>query len=230
MPPFWIFIAPIAMLFLFLLPLRAQNQPIIVAAALVSLAITVILSSLYYIYIGFKTDRYIEKHNFQLWKKSKSSSFRERREAGKTISSMRIPCLEKHIKYANIIAFILFLIWMLIFLGIFSFIVFSAMSGWSFRPYIELLNSEPHTSAIDKNGIKHLLEIWYGITMRLTVADWQLVIPSDQNQSSPQGGKIYGNRARYAWYFEVSTRILGYPKYKGRFPVIVKSRKTEFSR
>lgn len=96
---------------------------------LVSLAITIILALLYPLYVGLKTDRYVQKHNFQLWKKSKSHSLKERIEAGKEISAMsiQIPCLEKHVKFANKVAFALLTVWTLIFLGIFSLIIFSVI-------------------------------------------------------------------------------------------------------
>jgi len=126
---FGLFIVPVAILFVFLLPLGIKNHPILVAAAFVSLAITVILSSLGFLYVGLRIDRYVQKHDFQLWKKSKSPSFKDRREAGKAMNamSMQTPYLEKYVKYANRIAFTLLTIWTLMFLGIFSFIVFSAI-------------------------------------------------------------------------------------------------------
>ena len=50
----------------------------------------------YLLYVALKTERYVQKHDLQLWEKSKSHSFRDRREAGKAMRSMsmQIPCLE----------------------------------------------------------------------------------------------------------------------------------------
>jgi hypothetical protein len=126
--PFWIFIAPIAIFLVFGFPLITK-YPVPIVILLVSFAITFIIISLYALYTGLKTDRYVQKHDFQLWKKSKSHSLRDRREASKEIRSLslQVPYLEKYVKYANRIAFILLTIWTLIFLGIFSFIIFSAI-------------------------------------------------------------------------------------------------------
>ena len=128
--PFWIFILPIAIFLVVGFPL-VTKYPVPIAILLVSFAITVILASLYPVYVGLKTDRYVQKHKFSLWKKSKSHSLRDRREASKEIRSLasQIPYLEKHVKYANKVAFILLAIWTLIFLGIFSFIIFSAITS-----------------------------------------------------------------------------------------------------
>jgi len=124
---FGLFIAPIA-ISIVSFPLIAK-YPVLIATILVSLAATIILSSLCFSLMGLKANRYFKKNHFQLWKKSKSRSFWERREAQKEINSMvlQIPYLEKPFRYANKIAFILFVIWTLIFLGIFSFIIFSAV-------------------------------------------------------------------------------------------------------
>lgn len=125
-PPFWIFILPIAIFIVFGFPL-VTKYPVLIAIVLISFFITFILLLLCFLYVGLKIDRYIQKHNFHLWKKSKSHSLRDRREASKEIKSlsMQIPSLEKSSKYANKIAFILLIIWTVIFLGIFSFIIFS---------------------------------------------------------------------------------------------------------
>jgi len=125
---FGLFIVPITIFLVFLLPL-ATKYPALIAILSVSFAITFVLLLLCCLCVGLKTDRYVQKHNFQLWKKSKSHSLKERREAAKAINSMsmQIPYLEKYLKYLNKIAFILFTIWTLIFLAIFSFIIFSAM-------------------------------------------------------------------------------------------------------
>lgn len=124
-----LFILPIAVLSVFFLPLGIEKHLILIAAACISLVINSIFTALCALYVGLKADRYVQKHDFQLWKKSKSPSFRERNEAGKAIDSMQIPSLEKHVKYVNKLAFTLLIVWTLIFLGGFSFIVFSALSG-----------------------------------------------------------------------------------------------------
>ena len=128
-PSFGIFIAPIAISF-GCVPLITK-YPVPIAILLVSFVITFIPILLYALYGAFITDRYVQKHDFHLWKKSKNHSLRKRREAEKEINSlvMQTQCLEKHVKYANKVAFILLAIWTLIFLGIFSFIVFSVLSG-----------------------------------------------------------------------------------------------------
>jgi len=125
-PPFWIFILPIAIFIVFGFPLVIR-YPVLLAILLVSFVITFVPILLYALYVAFITDRYVQKHDFHLWKKSKSHSLRDRREASKEIRSLasQIPYLEKHVKYANKVAFILLAIWTLIFLGIFSFIIFS---------------------------------------------------------------------------------------------------------
>jgi hypothetical protein len=128
-PSFWIFIAPIAISF-GCVPLITK-YPVPIAIVLVSFGIIFILSGLCCVYVGFKVDRYVQKHDFHLWKKSKMHSYRDRREASKEIRSLasQIPYLEKNKKYADKIIFTLFSIWTLIFLVIFSFIVLSALSG-----------------------------------------------------------------------------------------------------
>ena len=122
-----LFIVPIAVLSVFFLPLGIEKQPLLIAAACVSLVINSIFTALCASYVGLKADRYVQKHDFHLWKKSKSHSLRDRREAAKAIDSMQIPYLEKPVKYANKVAFVLLIVWILIFLGVFSFIVFSAL-------------------------------------------------------------------------------------------------------
>lgn len=126
MPPFWVFIAPIAISLVVGIPLITRH-PVPIAILLVSFGIILVAILLYALYGAFITGRYVQKHDFHLWKKSKSPSLRDRREASKEIRSLasQIPYLEKHVKYANKVAFILLAIWTLIFLGIFSFIIFS---------------------------------------------------------------------------------------------------------
>ena len=114
-----LFIVPIAVLSVFFLPLGIEKQPLLIAAVCVSLIINSVFTALCALYVGLKADSYVQKHDFKLWKKSKSTSFKERNEAGKAIDSMQIPCLEKPLKYANISAFILLTIWALIFIVVF---------------------------------------------------------------------------------------------------------------
>jgi hypothetical protein len=121
-----LFIVPIAILSIFFLPFGIEKQPLLIAAACVSLTINSIFAVLYALYVGLKADRYVQKHDFHLWKKSKSHSLRERREAARAIDSMQIPSLEKSFRYANKIAFFLLVVWTLIFFGVFSFIIFTA--------------------------------------------------------------------------------------------------------
>jgi hypothetical protein len=129
-PPFWVFIAPVAISLVVGIPL-VTRYPIPIAIVLGFFIVVIILSGLCYAYVGFKIDRYVQKHDFHLWKKSTRHSYRDRREASKEIRSLvsQIPYLEKHEKYANKVTFILLSIWTLIFLGVFSFILFSALSG-----------------------------------------------------------------------------------------------------
>ena len=126
MPPFWLFIAPIVISLVVGIPL-VTRYPVPIAILLVSFVIIFISILLYALYGAFITNRYVQKHDFQLWKKSKSSSLRERREASKQINSliMQTPRLEKSLKRANTVAFMLFVIWTLLFLGIFLFIILS---------------------------------------------------------------------------------------------------------
>ncbi|MFC1677441.1 hypothetical protein ACFL3G_10325 [Planctomycetota bacterium] len=128
--PFWIFIAPIIISLVVGIPL-VTKYPIPITILLVSFVIIIILASLCLLYEGVKIERYVQKHNFQLWKKSKSHLYRDRREASKEMKSLstQIPHLERYSKYINRIAFTLLTIWTLIFIGIFSFIIFSAISG-----------------------------------------------------------------------------------------------------
>jgi hypothetical protein len=129
---FGLFIAPIVIT-LMSFPL-IHKYPVPFAIVLVSLGITIILSSLSFLLTSFKANSYLKKYHFQLWKKYRSRSFRERREAQKEINSMvlQIPQLEKPFKYSNNIAYILFVIWTLIFLGIYSLIICSAIWDWPF--------------------------------------------------------------------------------------------------
>lgn len=126
--PFWIFIAPFTIFLVVGIPL-VTKYPVPIAILLVSLLIIFVPILLYGLYGAFITGRYVQKHDFQLWKKSKSASLKDRREAEKAINAMcmRTPYLEKHMRYANKVAFIVLTIWTLVFLGIFSFIIFSAM-------------------------------------------------------------------------------------------------------
>lgn len=124
---FGLFIVPVTILFAFLLPLGAREHPALTAVALVLLAVTVTLSSLCFVYVEFKKGRYAQEHHFLLWKKSKSFSLKDRRAASKEIDSlaMQVPSLERSSKRANRIAFVLFLIWAVVFLAIVLFIMFS---------------------------------------------------------------------------------------------------------
>lgn len=124
--PFWIFIAPIATFVIVGIPL-VTRYPVPIAMLTCSFILVFIPIGLHGIYGSFIVNRYVQKHDFQLWKKSKSTSLKDRREAWKAIQAMcvRTPCLEKHMKYANKLAFSLLAIWTLVFVGIFAFIVFS---------------------------------------------------------------------------------------------------------
>ncbi len=125
---FKVFIVPIAF-FLVSLPYLAKKNLPLTFAIFVSLAITLILASLGLFYVSLKADRYIQKHEFQLWKKTKSHSLKDRMEAGKAISSIyvQVPCLAKTLKFANNIAFVLLVIWTITFLLILSFIVLTGV-------------------------------------------------------------------------------------------------------
>ncbi|OHB58094.1 MAG: hypothetical protein A2Y12_07415 [Planctomycetes bacterium GWF2_42_9] len=122
--PFWIFIVPI-IAFVLCFPYLIKGNPGLTVIILIFLFITFIIISLYELYGGFITNHYVQKHNLNLWKKSKSHSLRERQEAGKEINSLvsQIPCLEKHSNLANKIAFRLLTIWTLIFIVISLFII-----------------------------------------------------------------------------------------------------------
>ena len=137
-PPFWIFIAPVILLIVPGFPLVTKH-PVPLAILLVSFVITFILIAFYFAYVDFITDRYLQKHDFKLWKRTKKSSHRERRQAAKEIESLsrQIPYLIKNKKRVDKVIFILFVIWTLIFLGIFLFIVFTAS-------LIELFRDKPY--------------------------------------------------------------------------------------
>ena len=126
--PFAIFIAPITISLVVGIPLVTE-YPVPIATLLVSLIIVFIPILLYGLYGAFITDRYVQKHDFQLWKKAKSPSLKDRREAEEAINAlcMRTPCLERRMTYANKLAFTVLTIWTLIFLGVFLFIIFSAI-------------------------------------------------------------------------------------------------------
>ena len=132
--PFWLFIAPMVITFMSF-PL-IDKYPVPFAIVLVFLFATIILSGLCFFLTGLKANSYLKKHQFKLWKKSKSRSFWERREAQKEIHSMtlQIPQLEKLYKFSNKIAFILLSIWTLIFLVVYSLIICSFIWDWPFRP------------------------------------------------------------------------------------------------
>ena len=126
--PFWIFIAPITIFVAVGFPL-IPRYPIPIAVLLVTFSMIFVPLGLYGIYGSFIVGRYVRKHDFQLWKKSKSTSLKAKREAYEAIQAMcmRTPCLGKHLRYSNKLAFTLLSIWTLIFLGVFSFIILSAM-------------------------------------------------------------------------------------------------------
>lgn len=130
---FGLFIVPVVIT-LMSFPL-IPKYPVPVSIVIVTLAVTIILSSLCFLLMGLKMDSYLKKHNFHLWKKSKSFSLKERTKASKEKDSlvMQIPCLEKLLKIVNKIAFILFVVWTLIFLVIYSLIICSAICDWPFR-------------------------------------------------------------------------------------------------
>ena len=121
-----IFIVPIVF-FLICVPYMAERKPLLAFIAFFSFGITIILVSIYPVYASLKTDSYVQKHDFQLWKKSKSASFKDRREAGKAIKAMdmQVPCLAKRMKLAHRIAFILLTTWSLVFLCILLFVLIS---------------------------------------------------------------------------------------------------------
>jgi len=125
---FKVFIVPIA-IFLVCVPYLAKKNLPLMFVILISLVVTLIFASLGLLYVGLKAGRYLKKHDFQLWKKSKSHSLRERMEAGRTVSTvyMQLPCLAKPLEFANKIAFVLLTIWTIMFLVIFSFVIFSAV-------------------------------------------------------------------------------------------------------
>jgi hypothetical protein len=127
-PSFGLFIVPIAVFVVFGFPLITR-YPVLVAIPLISFCIAFVLILLCCLYVGVKIDSYVLKHDFQLWKRSKSYSLKERREAGKVIDAitMQTPYLEKYVRYANKLAFISLTIWTIIFLICFSFIIFSAL-------------------------------------------------------------------------------------------------------
>jgi hypothetical protein len=125
---FGIFIVPIAISIVIGIPL-VTKYPIPIAILIVSFGITFVLVLLCSSYAGIKANHYFQKHNFQLWKKLRSHSLRDRIEAARELKSLalQIPYLSKNRKCVDKIIFILFIIWTLIFLICFSFIIFSAL-------------------------------------------------------------------------------------------------------
>jgi hypothetical protein len=123
-----IFIAPIA-IFLVCVPYLANRNIPLTFIILASLAFVIILASIGLLYVGLKIDRYVQENDFQLWKRSKSHSLKERIEAGKAIKtmSMHVPQLEECVKKVDKIAFVLLAIWTTIFLLILSFIIFTGV-------------------------------------------------------------------------------------------------------
>jgi hypothetical protein len=123
---FKMFVVPIA-IFLVSVPYLAKKNLPLMFVILASLAITLILASLGLLYASLKANRYIQKHDFQLWKKIKSHSLKDRMEAGKAMSSiyMQVPCLAKPLELANNIAFVLLTIWTIGFILILSLIIFT---------------------------------------------------------------------------------------------------------
>ena len=124
---FGIFIIPIVISFccIFLI----KRHPLPIAILLVSFGITIIIISLFISYAGLKINKYIQKNDFQTWKKLHSTSLRERRDAAKTVKIMssQIPQLEEFKTKGDKIAFTLLMIWTVIFIGIISFIIFKEL-------------------------------------------------------------------------------------------------------
>jgi hypothetical protein len=125
---FMIFIIPVA-IFLLCIPFLIKKNPPLTFIFLASLAITIIISSSGLLYASIKVERYFQTHDFHLWKKLKSCSLKDRMEAAKAINhlSTQVPELDRCLKHANKIAFILLTTWTIIFLICFSFIIFSVL-------------------------------------------------------------------------------------------------------
>ena len=123
-----IFIAPIAM-FLVCVPYLAKRSIPLTFIIFASLSVAIILASIGLLYVSFKIDRYVQENNFQLWKRSKSHSLKERIESGKAIKtmSMQIPQLKECVKRVDKIAFALLAIWTVIFLTILSLVIFTGV-------------------------------------------------------------------------------------------------------
>lgn len=127
--PLGIFIVPVLLFLTVGIPF-VPRYPIAITIVLVSFIIVFLITGFCYAYRGFKIDRYVQQHDFPLWKKTKIHSYRERREAAIKIRLLasQTPCLEKSRRHIEKIIFILFSLWTLLFLGCFSFILLSALS------------------------------------------------------------------------------------------------------
>ena len=129
-PPFWIFIAPFTITLAVGFPLLPK-YPLPIAGLLLSLCVVFSLVFWCLIYVGLKNDSYARKHHFELWKKTKTLPLRARMEAARELTSLlsQVPSLVKLGESVNRFVFIVLAVWILIFICVFSFILFSALSN-----------------------------------------------------------------------------------------------------
>jgi len=125
-PPFWVFIVPIATFLAIGFPLITE-YPIPISLLIISFIITILFVGLFMLYEGLKVHSYLKEHNFPLWKKTRVPSYRIRREASKEIISLvsQIPQLENRKKNTDKIAFIFLSAWTIVLVGVFAFILIS---------------------------------------------------------------------------------------------------------
>lgn len=94
-----------------LFPYLASNYPAHLVVLMLSLWITVLLAGISAMLMALKTDRFAQKNYFSLWKKLRSPSLRERREAGKAISALSSQHLKRENKLANVVGIGFFILW-----------------------------------------------------------------------------------------------------------------------
>ena len=96
---FWAFIT--AVVFLFLLWLAIKGYPWILGVGLFLLFPSFIINWIYFLYLVYKNDRYLQNNYFEIWEMGKSRSLTKRLETMKLVRELDDPYLKKNLARGN---------------------------------------------------------------------------------------------------------------------------------
>ncbi len=103
-----ILMVAVILYFFILIPIGFKKFPVLFVIIILSWVPLLLLMGICGIVVGVKSDRFLQNHNFGLWKKTKSSSFKEKMEAQREIrnldllNSIKLPRFQALITFLSI--------------------------------------------------------------------------------------------------------------------------------